>query len=242
MGPVDREESRKVRTLKRAAAGAIPVITGYMVLGVAFGVLLRDAGYGILWALLMSCLIYAGSLQFVLIPLMTGGVSILSAALVSFLVNARHLFYGISMLVRYRDMGRAKPYLIFSLTDETYALVCGGAPEGTDEKLYFLLVSLIDQSAWVLGSLLGCALGAVLPFDTAGIDFAMTALFIVIFTEQVLTAKDRFPAAAGIGLSLLCLLIFGKEAFLIPSMALIFGVLTARGAWEERKRKEAEGP
>ena len=128
MAPGDREESRRIRTLKKAAADAIPVITGYLVLGVAFGVLLRDAGLGTAWALAMSCLIYAGSLQFVLIPLMTGGASLLSAALVSFLVNARHLFYGISMLLRYRDMGRAKPYLIFSLTDETYALVCGGAP------------------------------------------------------------------------------------------------------------------
>ena len=238
MAPGDREESRRIRTLKKAAADAIPVITGYLVLGVAFGVLLRDAGYGTAWALVMSCLIYAGSLQFVLIPLMTGGVSVISAALISFLVNARHLFYGISMLLRYRDMGRAKPYLIFALTDETYALVCGGAPEGTDEMLYFLLVSLIDQSAWVAGSLLGCALGAVLPFDTTGIDFAMTALFIVIFTEQVLTASDRFPAAAGICLSLVCLLVFGPDAFLIPSMVLISGALTAYGLFRDRRRKE----
>lgn len=233
-----KEESRRIRTVKKAAADAIPVITGYLVLGVAFGVLLRDAGYGILWALAMSCLVYAGSLQFVLIPLMTGGVSLVSASLISFLVNARHLFYGISMLLRYRDMGRAKPYLIFSLTDETYALVCGGAPEGTDERLYYLMVSLIDQSAWVSGSLLGCALGAVIPFDTTGIDFAMTALFIVIFTEQILTAEDRFPAAAGIFLTLACLLLFGPDAFLIPSMALITGVLTAYGAYKGRKIKE----
>ncbi|MBR7046137.1 MAG: AzlC family ABC transporter permease [Lachnospiraceae bacterium] len=238
MGPGGREDSRKARTLKRAASDAIPVITGYLVLGVAFGVLLRDAGFGIFWALAMSCLVYAGSLQFVLIPLMTGGASLLSAAMISFLVNARHLLYGISMLLRYRDMGRAKPYLIFSLTDETYALVCGGAPEGTDEKLYFLLVSVIDQSAWVAGSLLGCALGAVLPFDSAGIDFAMTALFIVILTDQVLTAGNRLPAAAGIFLSLACLLIFGPDAFLIPSMALICGTLTALGAYKGRRGKE----
>jgi 4-azaleucine resistance transporter AzlC len=239
MAPGDREESRRIRTLKKAAADAIPVITGYLVLGVAFGVLLRDAGFGIFWALAMSCLVYAGSLQFVLIPLMTGGASLLSAALISFLVNARHLLYGISMLLRYRDMGRAKPYLIFSLTDETYALVCGGAPEGTDEKLYFLLVSVIDQSAWVAGSLLGCALGAVLPFDTTGIDFAMTALFIVIFTERLITEKDRFPASAGIFLTLACRLLFGADAFLIPSMALIFGTLTLYGAAKDRKRKES---
>lgn len=239
MGPRTEEEGRRIKTFRKAASDAIPVITGYMVLGVAFGVLLRDAGYGILWALAMSCLIYAGSLQFVLIPLMTGGVSLVSAALISFLVNARHLFYGISMLLRYRDMGKAGPYLIFSLTDETYALVCGGAPEGTDERLYCLMVSLIDHSAWIAGSLLGCALGAVLPFDTTGIDFAMTALFIVIFTERLITEKDRFPACAGIFLTLACRLLFGADAFLIPSMALIFGTLTLYGAAKDRKRKES---
>lgn len=232
------EESRRKKTVRKAVSDAIPVITGYLVLGTAFGVLLKGHGLGPLWALAMSCLIYAGSLQFVLIPLMTGGASLLSAALLSFLVNARHLLYGISMLVRYRDMGRAKPYLIFALTDETYSLVCGGAPPETDERLYFVLVSLIDQSAWVLGSLLGSALGAVLPFDTAGIDFAMTALFIVIFTQQILTASDRFPAAAGILLSLACLLLFGPDAFLIPSMVLICGALTPYGILKDRKRKE----
>ena len=226
--------------LRKAAADAIPVISGYLVLGTAFGVLLRDAGYGILWALFMSLCIYAGSLQFVLIPLMTGGVSVLSAAIMSFLVNARHLFYGISMLLRYRDLGRAKPYLIFALTDETYALVCEGAPDGTDEKTYYLLVSLINHLAWITGSLAGCALGAVIPFDTTGIDFAMTALFICIFTEQALSARDHFPAAAGLVISLLCLQIFGPEGFLIPSMILIAAVLTALGLYRDRRRKEEE--
>ena len=223
-------------TFRRAFVATLPVMAGYMVLGIAFGILLRDKGYGLPWAFAMSLFIFAGSLQFVAVNLMATGASLISTALMTLLVNARHLFYGISMLTRYRGIGKAKPYLIFSLTDETYALVCSGAPEGTDEKAYYLMVSLMDQCWWVTGSVLGSLIGSALTINTKGIDFAMTALFVTIFTEQLITIPDRIPAAIGVGASVLCLVIFGPSGFLIPAMVLISALLFAyslRGGKED---------
>lgn len=216
-------------TARKAFTASIPVMAGYVVLGIAFGILLSDKGYSILWALAMSVFIYAGSMQFVTISLLTGGASLISAALMTLMVNLRHLFYGISMLRRYSGTGKYRPYLIFALTDETYALVVNGAPEGTDEHLFCFLVSLFDQCWWVTGSILGNLIGSALTFDTTGIDFAMTALFVTIFTEQLLAADDYVPAIAGVGSSVLSLLIFGPDAFLIPSMAMISVILIIYG-------------
>ena len=183
----------------------------------------------------MSITVFAGSMEFVAVDLLGSGTSLISAAIMTLLVNARHLFYGISMLQRYKGTGRAKPYLIFGLTDETYALVINGAPEGTDEKRYYLLITLFDQIYWVTGSILGGLLGAAVTFDTTGIDFAMTALFVVIFTEQLLTADDYVPAVIGVGSALLCLLVFGASDFLIPSMLLITALLLAVGFARNRR-------
>lgn len=157
-------------------------MAGYIVLGLGFGVLLQSKGYGAGWALVMSGLIYAGSMQYVAIDLLAGGASLISAAIMTLMVNARHLFYGISMLERYKDTGAAKPYLIFALTDETYSVVCsGGVPEGVDRKKYYFWVSLLNQLYWIAGGVAGALLGSVLPFDTTGIDFSMTALFLVVY-------------------------------------------------------------
>lgn len=221
----------KRKTAKKAFKSTIPVMTGYLVLGFAFGILLEDKGYSFWWALLMSTTIYAGSMQFVALNLLSGGATLLSAALMTLFVNARHLIYGISMLGKYRNTGKIKPYLIFALTDETYALLCGEPPAGTDRRRYYLLVSLFDQIYWVAGSLAGALAGSALSFNTAGIDFAMTALFVVIYTEQWLSSKDKFPAITGIIVTLLCLVIFGAEQFLIPSMIIIALALSVRGAF-----------
>lgn len=214
--------------VRQAFYRSLPVMAGYMILGAGFGILLRDAGYGALWAFLMSAFIYAGAMQFVGIGLITGGASVLTTLLTTFMVNARHLFYSISMIERYRDAGKYKPYMIFSLTDETYTLLVedkqGEDPE--NGSLYRFLVSLFDQSYWVLGSVLGSLLGTVLPFSTEGIEFSMTALFIASFTEQWVSGKDRLPALTGLLCSALCLLVFGTDGFLIPDMILITAVLT----------------
>ena len=213
---------------------------------------MHNAGYGVLWTAAMSIFIYAGSLQYVGVGLLSGGASVLTTALTSFMVNARHLFYSISMVDHYKDAGKYKPYMIFALTDETYSLLCdgefpegaeaegakpeganlGGAkpegakPEGFDLNQYRFFVSLFNQSYWVTGSIAGSLLGAVLPFSTAGIEFSMTALFAASFTEQWITAKDHVPALTGLLGTLLCLVLFGRENFLIPSMLLITLVLT----------------
>ena len=213
---------------------SFPVMAGYLVLGIGFGILLRNAGYGVLWAFAMSALIYAGSMQYVGIGLLTGGASVITTIVTTIMVNARHLFYSISMIDKYRGTGKYKPYLIFALTDETYSLLCddkGPSPETLNQYRFF--VSLFNQCYWVAGSVIGSLLGSVLPFSTEGIEFSMTALFIASFTEQWITSKDHVPALTGLISTVLCLVIFGAEKFLIPSMLLITFVLTII-----RKREE----
>ena len=225
-----------IQTIRLAFYKSIPVLAGYLVLGIGFGILMHNAGYEVLWSASMSLFIYAGSLQYVGAGLLSGGASVLTTVITSFMVNARHLFYSMSMIDQYKDAGKYKPYMIFSLTDETYSLLCDGKiPDGTDPNTYRFLVSLFDHCYWVAGSVIGSLLGGVLPFSTAGIEFSMTALFIASFTEQWLTTKDHVPALTGLLSTLLCLVVFGKENFLIPAMLLITLVLTLL-----RSRKEGE--
>ena len=225
-----------MQTIKQAFYKSIPVMAGYVFLGIGFGILIRNAGYGLLAAAAMSLFIYAGSMQFVGVNLLTGGASILTTAITTVMVNARHLFYSISMIGKYKSAGKYKPYMIFALTDETYSLLCdGSAPDGTDPELYRFLVSLFDHSYWVMGSVIGSLLVSVLPFSTAGIEFSMTALFVASFTEQWLTTKDHIPAITGLLGTLLCLLVFGPANFLIPAMLLITLVLTLLRGREEGK-------
>ena len=214
------------KLLRRAFLDTVPVMTGYLVLGVGFGLLLRQNGFGLGWAFAMSLFIYAGSMQYLAVGLLSGGASLVTAALTTLMVNARHLFYGISMLDTYRGAGKKKPYLIFALTDETYSLVSGRKlPEGEGKFRYCFLVSLLDQCYWVAGSVLGSAAGMLLPLNLEGIDFALTALFVTVFVEQWLSTKDHKPALTGVGATALCLAVFGQDVFLIPSMALIAGIL-----------------
>ncbi|MBQ8053750.1 MAG: AzlC family ABC transporter permease [Lachnospiraceae bacterium] len=226
----------KTQTIRQAFYKSIPVMAGYIVLGTGFGILMNNAGYGVLWTAAMSIFIYAGSMQYVGVGLLTGGASVLTTIITTIMVNARHLFYSISMVEPYKKAGKYKPYMIFALTDETYSLLCDGqVPEGTDPNLYRFLVSLFNHSYWVTGSVLGSLLGAVLPFPTTGIEFSMTALFIASFTEQWLTTKDHIPALTGLLSTLLCLVLFGRQNFLIPAMLCITLVLTIL-----RKREEGQ--
>ena len=208
--------------LKAAFVATVPVMAGYLVLGMGFGVLLTSKGYGPLWAIAMSTFIYAGSMQYLAVDLLTGGASLIAAALTTLLVNARHLFYGISMIDRYRGTGAVKPYLIFGLTDETYSLVCGGDRR---PARYYALVTLLDHLYWVGGTALGALLGSVVPIPTEGIDFALTALFVTIAVEQWKARGGRLPAVIGLAASVVCLLVFGPAHFLIPAMLLITAAL-----------------
>ena len=220
--------NKRTAVIRQAFIKSVPVMAGYIILGIGFGILLRSAGYGVLWAFAMSLLIYAGSMQYVGVSLITQGASVLTTALTTVMVNARHLFYSISMIGPYKNTGKYKPYLIFALTDETYALLCDGqVPDEETGALYRFFVSLFDHCYWVAGSVAGSLLGSVLPFSTKGIEFSMTALFLAAFAEQWRTRANRLPAAVGLGCSLGCLAVFGADGFLIPAMLLITLVLTA---------------
>lgn len=215
----------KTKIVKKAVKATLPVMAGYLVLGAGFGIVMKANGYGIWWTVSMSLFIYAGSMQYIGVGLLTSGASLLSVALTTLMVNARHLFYGLSMVEKYKDTGAKKPYLIFSLTDETYSIVCSSEK---DSNFYFL-VSLLDHSYWVLGTAVGSLLGSVLRFNTEGIDFALTALFLTVFTDQWLHGKKHFPAVCGVVVSVACLLLFGPERFLIPAMLLIAAALVSKG-------------
>lgn len=211
------------RTLKSALIATLPVLTGYLVLGFGFGIVLRAQGGSILLAAAMSTLIYAGSMQYVAISLLSGTASLITAGLTTLMVNARHIFYGISMLDRYRNVGGQKPYLIFGLTDETYSLVCTDTlPVPPEQKRnYYLAVTLLNHLYWITGSVLGALVGSMISFNTEGIDFALTALFLTVFLDQWRTTDKHLPAIIGVGVSVICLLIFDSENFLIPAMLLI---------------------
>ena len=202
-------------------------MTGYVFLGFGFGILMHQCGFGVLWAGAMSLFIYAGSMQYVAVSLLTSGAGLLVTAMTTFVVNARHLFYGISMIEGYKGTGRKKPYLVFGLTDETYSLVSQiRVPDGVSKPGYCFWVTLFDHVYWVAGTLLGSLAGTILPINFEGVEFALTALFVTIFVEQWLSTKDHRPAIIGVITTTLCLVLFGSDVFLIPSMVIIAGCLT----------------
>ncbi len=201
----------------RAFRDTLPVMTGYVVLGLGFGILMASKGYDAFLVLSEGILIYSGTMQFVLVDMLSGGVTLSACALTALMVSARHLFYGLSMIERYHDIhGLKKFYVIYALTDETYSLVC----ESNDAD-YCFMVSLFNQSYWLIGTLAGSLVGQILKFDSRGIDFSLTALFVSICVEQWLNTEEHIPALTGLIASVLCLMIFGADNFLIPSMIAI---------------------
>ena len=224
------------KTLRAALTATAPVFFGYIFVGMAFGLLLQKAGYNALWAFGCSLTVYAASMQFVLVELLTSWVGLAQTAVVTLAVQARHAFYGLSLIDKFKGLGKKKPYLIFALTDETYSLLCSvKTPEGCDRGKFYLLISALNQSYWIVGGVLGATIGELVPFNSTGIDFAMTALFIVIFVEQWLTAKSHIPALVGIACAAVCLLLFGTDGFLPPALLLTVAVLVAGRRTIERK-------
>ena len=212
---------------KAAFPHTIPVLTGFLFLGMAYGILMSSRGLGWPWILLTSAVVFAGALQFVGISLLTSAFDPLYAFLIALSVNARHLFYGISMLEKLNGTGGVKPYLIFGMCDETFSILCSTEPPpGADRRAFMFAVTLLNQSYWVIGSVAGGLIGPLLTFDTYGIDFVMTAFFVVIFLNQWRATKRHSPALIGLGASAVSLLIFGAENFIIPAMILIVLCLT----------------
>ena len=230
------------KTLAAAFPLTVPVLMGYLAIGIAFGLMLQSIGYGVGWALLMSATIYAGPALYLGVSLLAAGASLPQTAFLTLIINFRHLVYGLSMLEKFRGMGLRKFYMIFSLTDETYALLSSAqAPEGVDEHDFFFTVALLDQSYWVLGSVIGSLLGSALGFDTTGVDFAMTALFLVIAVGQWKAAGSHLPALLGGAATVASLLLVGAEDMLLPALAIIVIALTLlRPRLEDRHEREEE--
>ncbi len=227
----------KMSVYKRAFISTAPVFAGYLVLGMGCGIVLSSKGYDVIWAIFMSIFMYAGSGQYLAAELLASSASLITTAIATLLVQARHLFYGISLLERYKGAGFKKFYMIHALTDETYSLVTTTPlPEGVDRHKYYFLVSIFDHIYWILGNTIGALVGTYIDFNTKGVDFALTALFVSIFTDQWMTKQDRLSAIIGIVSTALCLLIFGSQNFLIPTMILITVVLIST----KRFRKEGE--
>lgn len=210
-----------MKAVKYAFVNSLPVMCGYIFIGIAFGVVLTDAGFNPAFAALMSTFVYAGSMQFVMVPLMATGASIVTMAVTTLFVNVRHVFYGLSFTDSF-DAMKSKPYMIYGLTDETYSVLCGlKAKDGGETiKGSWFLITLFDHLYWIVGSVLGALLGSFIPWDLTGIDFSMTALFVVILVEQVRkdTKKAGIAALVGIVVALICLALFGGDNFLLPTM------------------------
>lgn len=216
------------QAFKKAFPYTIPVLTGYLFIGIAFGVMYAEKGYSFLWAILMSVLVYAGSGQYLAVNFFVPGISFLQVIFLTFMVNVRHVFYGISLVERFNRFGRARWYMIFGLTDETYSLLCTTkVPKDVDEEKFLLAIVLMDHFYWILGSAIGAIAGTVLPISSEGIEFAMTALFVVIFIEQWMEKKNRIPEIIGIVVAFISLQVFGADSFVLPAMLCIMLVLFA---------------
>ena len=221
---------------KAAFPYTIPIFAGFWFLGLTYGIYMNVSGFSFWDPMLMSLTIFAGSIEFVTVNLLLGSFNPIQALAVTLMINARHLFYGISMLDRYRGTGWKKPYLIFGMCDESFSINCSAQiPEGVDRGWFMFFVTLFNHLYWFTGSTLGGIFGSFLSFNTKGLDFVMTAMFVVIFLENWLNEQEHTSSLLGLGISLICLLAFGAERFLIPAMLGILAVLTLLRYSPERK-------
>ena len=227
------------KELKFAFVNTIPVMLGYLFMGMAFGLLFENAGYNFIWSFFTSVSVYAGSGQFLLVDMLQKHTGFAAALVLMLSVQCRHIFYGLTFIEDFKKMGKAYPYMIFSLTDETYSLLWGTKiPEGLNEKRTKFLIALLDHSYWIVGCTLGAVIGSLITFDVTGVDYAMTALFIVIFTEQWLTGKNHIPALIGAAAGMAFMVLLGGDKFLLPSLAVSVGGLLIEQKTEEKGEKD----
>ncbi len=231
-----RKNSPALKALAAAFPHTIPILTGFLFLGMTYGILARSAGLPFRHPALTSVLVFAGSMEFLTVDLMGAAFAPLNALALTLLVNARHLFYGISMLDKYKGTGAKKPYLIFALCDETFSVNCTAElPLGVDRNWFYFFVSLLDQLYWVCGVWAGAAFGSLVSFNTEGLDFVMTAMFVVIFINQWQKEKNHIASLLGLGLSLLCLVVFGAQDFVLPAMLALLAALSVLRPLLEKK-------
>ena len=237
-GPADR--GARLAALRAAFPYTIPIMTGFLFLGAAYGMYMNVSGFPPAYPILMSLTVFAGSMEFVAADLLLGAFDPLRALALTLMVNARHLFYGISLLDKYRAVpGRKRRYLIFGMCDESFSINAAvSVPEGVDRGWFYFFVTLLNHSYWVCGAALGGVFGTLLEVDLEGLEFVMTALLAVLFLEQLLKERDHTSALLGVGLSAACLVLFGSEGFVIPAMLAIVGALTLLRRPLERREAE----
>jgi len=222
-----KERGRYGKALRAAFPHTLPILAGFLFLGMAYGILMKVNGFPFWYPMLMSIVIFGGSLEFVAVSMLMSSFAPLQTLLVALMIQVRHLFYGVSMLEKYKGMGIKKLYMIFGLCDETFSINCAiEPPAGVDRGLFMFFVTLLDHSYWITGATLGGILGSLLTFNTEGLDFAMTAMLAVIFLEQLLKEKRHITAVIGVAASLCSLWIFGADSFLLPTMLVILVMLT----------------
>lgn len=221
------QKSMRRRALAAAFPHTIPVLTGYAFLGVAYGIYMRVSGFPFWYPTLSSVVIFGGSLEFVLVSMLMSSFAPLQTFLMALMIQARHLFYGIALLEKYRYLGKMRFYLIFGMTDESFSVNCSAEiPDGVDEGWFYFFVTLLDHCYWVTACTVGGLLGSLISFDTQGLDFVMTAMFVVIFLNQLMKGRKHYTALIGLLSSVGCLVLFGAESFLIPTMLTILLLLT----------------
>lgn len=219
--------TEKTKALKAAFPFTIPVLTGYLFLGAAYGILMNSKGYGVGWALLMSLIVYAGSAQYMAITFLTSMFNPIYAFFLTLMVNARHIFYGLSLINKLKDTGKLKAFIVYWLSDETFSVICAAEPpDGINKGWFLFFIALLDYVYWSVGTVIGSVIGDMITFNTKGLDFALTALFVVIFISQWKSQKEHKPAIIGVISTFVCLLIFGQENFVILSMIAIIILLS----------------
>lgn len=234
-------QPRISRALKCAFPHTIPIFAGFCFLGMTYGIYMKVSGFAFWYPMLMSLVIYGGSLEFVAVSMLLAPYAPMQAFLMTLMIQARHLFYGIALLDKFRGMGWKKPYLIFGMCDETFSINCTAEiPEDVDRGWFYFFVTLLNQIYWVLGATAGGLVGGLIRFNTEGLDFVMMAMFVVIFLEQWRKEKRHDSAAVGMAASVVCLAIFGADNFLIPTMVCILAVLTALRKPLEQKEADAQ--
>ncbi len=215
------------KAFRTAFPNTVPIFAGFLFLGIAYGIYMNTSGFSAAYPIVMSATIFAGSMEFVAVNLLLGAFDPLRAFALTLMVNARHLFYGISMLDKYKGTGHKKYYLIFGMCDESFSINCtADIPADVDKGWFMFFITLLNHSYWVCGATIGGILGSLVQFNTEGLEFVMTALFVVIFLEQWLKEKTHHSALFGLGISLLCLILFGGKNFIIPAMLIILTCLT----------------
>lgn len=235
---MDKNRSAVIkRSFKAAFPPTIPIMTGFLFLGMTYGIYMRVSGFGFIYPAVMSVVIFGGSLEFVAVQMLLSPFAPLQTLIMTLMIQARHIFYGLAMLGKFKDTGKFKPYLIYGMCDETFSIICSAEiPKEADRIWFMFFVTALDQLYWFAGAAAGGLLGGLISVDIKGLDFVMTAMFAVIFLEQLLKEKKHYTAIIGTAASVICLIVFGADTFMIPTMISIILLLTVF-----RKKIEGQG-